>query len=44
MFAAFKGVSQGNIADEVEKMVQAVGLEKRNTYSKESGGQKGSFL
>ena len=42
MFAAFKGVSQGNIADEVEKMVQAVGLtEKRNTYSKElSGGQK----
>ena len=42
MFAAFKGVSRGKVKDEVEMMIQAVGLtEKRHTYSKElSGGQK----
>jgi len=42
MFAAFKGCPSNRIKEEVEKMIQSVGLtEKRNVYSKFlSGGQK----
>ena len=42
MFAAFKGTSSDQIDEEVEKMIQSVGLtEKRNAYTETlSGGQK----
>ena len=42
MFAAFKGTPRALIKDEVEKMIQSVGLtEKRKAYSRTlSGGQK----
>jgi ATP-binding cassette, subfamily A (ABC1), member 3 len=42
MFAAFKGCPRNQIPEEVEKMIQSVGLtEKRNVYSQNlSGGQK----
>ena len=35
MFAAFKGLSGATLRDDVEKMIQAVGLtEKRHVYSR----------
>jgi ABC-type multidrug transport system ATPase subunit len=42
LFASFKGVKGSMVKEEVEKMIQSVGLtEKRHVYSKQlSGGQK----
>lgn len=42
MFASFKGTKEEDLNDEVEKMIQSVGLtEKRHAFSKTlSGGQK----